>query len=91
MKKIVFLLLILLVLNDFALGAAGIKEEWAKVKAAFNKAKTWLKDKGLWDPLVNLVKDGALALAKRKCREKYDDPTLCNDVVQWLYDHVGSL
>ena len=87
MKKIVFILLILVILNDFALGA-GIKETWESIKNFYTKAKKWLQDQGLWDPLVQALKDGARDLALRTCKNKCADPTICNDIVNWVYNHL---
>lgn len=87
MKKIVFILLILVILNDFA-SAGKLKDEWDKIKAAYQKAKEWLIEKELWDPLVKAIKDGGKALGNKKCNERASDPEFCKDVVNWLIDHI---
>ena len=87
MKKIVFILLILVILNNFALGA-GIKETWESIKHFYERARTWLEQQGLWQPLVNALKDGARDLALNICKNKCADPTICKDVVNWIYNHL---
>ena len=87
MRKLIFIFLILLVLNDFALGA-GIKETWNSIKNFYTKAKTWLQEQGLWDPIVKALKDGARDLAIRTCKNKCADPTICVDIVNWIHDHL---
>ena len=87
MKKLVFVLLILLVLNDFALGA-GLKDEWEKIKAIFKKGKDWLVAHDLWDPLVKALKEGGHELAVKLCKKKCEDPTICVDVVNWIFNHL---
>ena len=87
MKKIVFILLILVILNDFA-SAGKLKDEWDKIKNAYQKAKNWLIEKDLWDPLVNAIKSGGKALGNKICNDKAHDVEFCKDAVNWLIDHL---
>ena len=90
MKKLVCIVLILVILNEFAYcaAAAGLKEEWQKVKAVLQKAKNWLIEKGLWTPLVNAIKEGGKALALTVCKKKCADPSICSDIVNWVFNHM---
>ena len=92
MRKLVCIVLILVILNEYSYcaAAAGLKEEWQKVKASIQKAKQWLVDQGLWTPIVNAVKEGGKALGKSVCQKKSKDPSICSDVVNWVIDHLPS-
>ena len=88
MKKLAYILLILVILNEFAYGA-GIKEEWQKVKAVFQKGKDWLIEKGLYTPIVNAIKQGGRIVGEKVCKEKFPSyASICSDVVNWLIDRI---
>ena len=86
MRKLFIILLIALIfLNGFALGA-GLAEEWNKIKSNAAKAKQWLKDKGLWTPIVNALNNQGESAAKTVCKQ-IAPSKICDSVVYFIFHH----
>ena len=68
------LLIAFIFLNGFASGA-GLAEEWEKVKNQGAKAKQWLIDHGLWQPIVDALNSQGEWAAKNVCKQLEKNPT----------------
>ena len=90
MKKLLFLILIAITFctaieekvdEDIVLiDWAGL---WEKVKGIAGAAKKWLKDNGLWDPLVNLLKTQGRQAAMNWCTQKIPD-YVCSSIINFV-------
>ena len=69
--------------GDFLKRIAGKAIEVAK------KVKKWLKDNGLWDPLVKMLKSLGKMAAQSFC-EKHADPGNCRDLINNI-DAAGEI
>ena len=83
MKKLVCIVFILVILNEFA-ATTGLKEEWQKFKTTYEKGKLWLIGQHLWGPLVTVIKLRGRDFGIRVCEKMRKDPTICTDIVDWI-------
>ena len=67
-----------------------IKNGWAKIKSAFKKVVTFLKDNGLWDPLVKVFAQYGKKFAKDMCMKAYDDEKFCDELVNQALPKVDE-
>ena len=67
-----------------------IKNGWAKLKSAFKKVVTFLKDNGLWDPLVKVFAQYGKKFAKDMCMKAYDDEKFCDELVNQALPKVDA-
>ena len=67
-----------------------IKNGWAKLKSAFKKVVTFLKDNGLWDPLVKVFAQYGKKFAKDMCMKAYDDEKFCDELVNQALPKVDE-
>ena len=97
MKKLLFVLLIAIIacqtLQEVEvepeLEGINWKELWNKVKKAFQDAKNWLQENGLWDPLINVIKEKGRQAGINWCkgRKKIPEDT-CISIVNWIIDKI---
>jgi len=80
MKKLLILLLVVLIFGTILADDAS---EWEKVKNTCSKVKKYLKDRGLYDVLVDLVTRGLKKSAIGECKKKLPE-WLCSDIVTVL-------
>ena len=86
MKKLFIMLLIAFIfLNGFASGA-GLAEEWEKVKNQGAKAKQWLIEHGLWQPIVDALNSQGEWAAKNVCKQLAPS-IICDSVVYYIFHH----
>ena len=64
-----------------------IKKGWSTLLKTFKKVVEFLKESGLWDPLVKLLKDKGLETAKKLCLKVYDEE-FCDELVGSLVKKV---
>ena len=64
-----------------------IKKGWSTILKTFKKVVEFLKESGLWDPLVKLLKDKGLPTAKGLCLKVYDEE-FCDELVGSLVKKV---
>ena len=67
-----------------------IKNGWAKLKSAFKKVVTFLKENGLWDPLVKVFAQYGKKFAKDMCMKAYDDEKFCDELVNQALPKVDA-
>ena len=67
-----------------------IKNGWAKLKSAFKKVVTFLKENGLWDPLVKVFAQYGKKFAKDMCMKAYDDEKFCDELVNQALPKVDE-
>ena len=84
MKKILFLVLFALIFGSIS---AGISEEWDKAKQVVSKAIEWLKSKGLYDNLLNLLLEGLKDKAQQFC-ERQLPSKVCSNIIEWLINAI---
>ena len=91
MKKILAILLIALVAcstasvveeEEFDLEKLPdwVKKGWSTLLKTFKKVVQFLKDNGLWDPLVKLLKESGKVAAKELCLKVYDEE-FCDELL----------
>ena len=86
MKKLLFLVLFILVLTSIS---EDLTDEWNIVKKVVKDAVQWLKDKGVYQKLIEfLTKNGEVA-AVEICSKKLPK-SLCEDIVSWLVDAIKN-
>ena len=97
MKKILFFVLIAIAVstvveqteeNDVALEAFNWRDAWNAVKGVVKKAIDWLKEKGLYTPIVNAIKSKGQAYGKSVCESKGVPGDVCSQIVKYILDHV---
>ena len=84
MKKLLIFLLIALIFGSIS--ALSIREEWEKAKEACSKVKEFLQKYGIYDDVVNLLKQGSKAVAQKLCEKK-----LPSDVCTSIIIVVGKI
>ena len=93
MRKILFLLLIAIIAcnsietfeqDELVLEGINFKSMWNKVKKNVKAAKAWLKSVGLYDPLVNAIKNVGAYYANNYCTSKGVPKEICSSIVQFL-------
>ena len=57
-----------------------VKKGWSTLLSTFKKVVQYLKDNGLWEPLVNLLKDSGKVAAKELCLKVYDQE-FCDELL----------
>ena len=56
---------------------------WEKVKKYVDTAVNWLKDNGLWDPIVNFLKTTGRQAAMNWCTQKIPD-FVCSSIIDFI-------
>ena len=84
MKKLLFLVLFVLILSSITADAA---DEWNKVKNVVKDAVKWLKEKGIYDKLLDLLKTAGEKAAIELCSKKLPK-FLCKEIVEWLVNAI---
>ena len=64
-----------------------VKKGWSTLLKTFKKVVQFLKDNGLWDPLVELLKDAGKVAAKGLCLKVYDEE-FCDELLGSLLKKV---
>ena len=64
-----------------------IKKGWSTLLKTFKKVVQFLKDNGLWDPLVKLLKESGKVAAKELCLKVYDEE-FCDELLGSLLKKV---
>ena len=67
-----------------------IKQIWNDIPGAIQKVINWMKDKGYWETLIDLIKKYGTKYGIDFC-SKYLDHELCTDVVNFLFKLLDSL
>ena len=104
MKKIFILLLIIYIvscktikdftfeeLNDISLeglNPAIIKDIWQKIKDIYEKAVKFLKDVGLYEPIINLIKEKGRKIALNFCVSKNIPKETCESIIDWILKYI---
>ncbi len=63
-------------------------ELWNKAKAVFKKGVEFLKENGLYEPLVDLLKKEGRPLALNLCIDKLASEETCTSIIDWLLSHL---
>ena len=63
-------------------------ELWEKAKTVAKKAVKFLKDNGLYEPLVDLLKTKGKELALNLCVDKLASEETCTGIIDWLLSHL---
>ena len=58
---------------------------WSKILETFKKVVEFLKETGLWDQIVSLLKDAGKVAAKKLCLKVYDEE-FCDELIGSLLD-----
>ena len=58
---------------------------WSKILETFKKVVEFLKENGLWDQIVSLLKDAGKVAAKKLCLKVYDEE-FCDELIGSLLD-----
>ena len=66
-----------------------IKKGWSTILKTFEKVVKFLKESGLWDPLVALLKDVGKVAAKGLCLKVYDEE-FCEELLGSLLKKVEN-
>ena len=93
MKKLLFLVLIAIAFctvieekqpeEDIVLQEIDWAGLWDKVKKFTEAAKKWLQEKGLWDPLITLLKTVGREAAMKWCTQKIPD-FVCSSIIDFI-------
>ena len=67
-----------------------IKKGWSKVKKVIKKVVTFLKETGLWDPIVKLLKTKGVEVARDLCLKAYDDEKFCDELIDNLLPKIDE-
>ena len=95
MKQFLFLVLITVIVctsveqydpEDLEIVLQGLnyKTIWNRIKNNVNKAKSWLKSVGLYDPLINCIKQVGGYYAKNYCTSKGIPDSVCSSIFEFL-------
>ena len=57
-----------------------VKKGWSTLLKTFKKVVQFLKDSGLWEPLVKLLKESGKVAAKELCLKVYDEE-FCDELL----------
>ena len=101
MKQVLFILLIATIAcasiekfeeEDLEIVLEGInfKSLWNKVKKHVTQAKAWLKAVGLYDPLMNALKNIGGYYAQNYCVSKGIPSDVCTSIVSFLTSTIFS-
>ena len=66
-----------------------VKKGWSTLLKTFEKVVKFLKESGLWDPLVKLLKDVGKVAAKELCLKVYDEE-FCEELIGGLVKKVEN-
>ncbi len=104
MKKLFFLFLIITIsscnsikdftfedLNDISLEGLNptiIKEIWQKIKDIYDKAVKFLKDNGLYEPIINLIKAKGREIAINFCISQSIPKETCESIIDWILTYI---
>ena len=96
MKKLLYFVLIAVAIStvmetsesEEVLKAADWAAEWNKVKGAINSGVNWLKEKGLYYPIVNAITSQGQKQAETVCRNYGLPGALCSNIVSWILRNV---
>ena len=61
---------------------------WNKAKTIFQKGVDFLKENGLYDPLVDLLKTKGRELALNLCIDNVASEKTCTSIIDWLLSHL---
>ena len=67
-----------------------IKQIWNDIPGAFQKVVNFLKEKGYWDSLIDIIQKYGTKYGTDFCAN-YLDAELCADVVGWIFSLLDSL
>ena len=87
MKKLLFLLLIVLIFGSIS---AGVKDEWEKVKGTCSKVKNFLIKHGIYDDIIRLLNQGAKKGAETVCKKKLP-AAVCSSVITVVGKLTGKI
>ena len=97
MKKLLFVLLLAVIFctalpetdEEPTLEGIDWKKLWNDVKNIYQKAKQWLIDNDLYEPLINLIKKYGREAGINWCKgdRKIPEDT-CISIVNWIIDHI---
>ena len=103
MKKFLFLVLLAFVVltaakkveaEDFEPNLKAIELDldwrtaWNLVKNSLEKAEEWLKKRGLWEPLLNALKNKFPDVAKTFCDNKGVPGDVCADIMRFIINYI---
>ena len=103
MKKFLFLVLLAFVVltaakkveaEDFEPNLKAIELDldwrtaWNLVKNSLEKAEEWLKRKGLWEPLLDALKNKLPNMAKLLCDNKGVPGDVCADIMKFILNYI---
>ena len=99
MKQVLFILLIATIAcasiekfeeedSEIVLEGINFKSLWNKVKNNVKQAKAWLKAVGLYDPLMNALKNIGGYYAQNYCVSKGIPSDVCTSIVSFLKNHI---
>ena len=78
-------------LNDISLEGLNpmiIKEIWQKIKNIYDKAVKFLKDTGLYEPIINLIKAKGKEIAITFCLSKNISKETCENIIDWILNYI---
>ena len=73
---------------DFDAEAFDWKEAWEKVKSGFLSVEKFLKDLGIWDPIVKAIKENLPKKVEEICVSYKIPEGLCYTIINWLVNHL---
>ena len=99
MKQFLFLVLITVIVcssvkqydpEDLEIVLQGLdfKSLWNRIKSNVNKAKSWLKKVGLYDPLIDCIKKVGGYYANNYCTSKGIPESVCSSIVNFLTSFI---
>ena len=65
-----------------------IKEIWQKIKNIYDKAVKFLKDAGLYEPIINLIKAKGKEIAISFCLSKNISKETCENIIDWILNYI---
>ena len=99
MNKLLFLVLIAFAVattidtvdtEDFVLEAFDWKAAWNKVKSVVKSAVNFLKENGLWEPLLDTLKKYGEKAAVVACEKLNVTTSVCTSIVDWLVNYLKT-
>ena len=78
-------------LNDISLEGLNptiIKEIWQKIKNIYDKAVKFLKDTGLYEPIINLIKAKGREIAINFCLSRSIPKETCESIIDWVLKYI---
>ena len=61
---------------------------WNNVKDCFQKAVDFLKENGLYEPLVNYIRTDGREYALKFCTNKITSKEVCTGIIDWVLSHL---